>query len=133
LLAAIALIIPVTAYVVAVMPILHQVLASGCQQRTSQAIRQACSASPKPRTVLLSDGKGQYRVETQQKVLNDFVPTCWYQQTWPTSHITQGTICSRLTAERCVSISGPTLLRTSGGTKTEERLAEDAALLAAYC
>lgn len=51
LLAAIALIIPVTAYVVAVMPILHLVLASGCQQRTSQAIRLACSASPKPRTV----------------------------------------------------------------------------------
>jgi N-hydroxyarylamine O-acetyltransferase len=49
------------------------------------------------------------------------------------SHFTQGTICSRLTAERCVSISGRTLLRTSGGTKTEERLAEDAALLAAYC
>jgi N-hydroxyarylamine O-acetyltransferase len=81
---------------------------------------------------VLKDGTPQYRIEMRQRVLDDFVPTCWYQQTSPASHFTQGTICSRLTADGRVSISGRTLLRTSSGARTEERLADDAALLAAY-
>jgi N-hydroxyarylamine O-acetyltransferase len=81
---------------------------------------------------VLKDGKPQYRIEMRPRVLDDFVPTCWYQQTSPASHFTQGTICSRLTADGRVSISGRTLLRTSGGARSEERLADDAALLAAY-
>jgi N-hydroxyarylamine O-acetyltransferase len=81
---------------------------------------------------VLKDGKPQYRIEMRHRVLDDFVPTCWYQQTSPASHFTQGTICSRLTADGRVSISGRMLLRTSGGARTEERLTDDAALLAAY-
>ena len=81
---------------------------------------------------VMKDGKPQYRIEMRPRLLDDFVPTCWYQQTSPASHFTQGTICSRLTAEGRVSISGRTLLRTSGGARTEEPVADDAALLAAY-
>jgi N-hydroxyarylamine O-acetyltransferase len=81
---------------------------------------------------VLRDGKPQYRIETRARLLDDFVPTCWYQQTSPSSHFTQGTICSRLTEDGRVSISGRTLIRTSGGARTEEQLADDAALLAAY-
>jgi N-hydroxyarylamine O-acetyltransferase len=81
---------------------------------------------------VLKDSNPQYRIEMRPRLLGDFVPTCWYQQTSPSSHFTQGTICSRLTAEGRVSISGRTLLRTSGGARTEEPVADDAALLAAY-
>jgi N-hydroxyarylamine O-acetyltransferase len=81
---------------------------------------------------VLKDGKPQYRMETRPRLLDDFEPTCWYQQTSPASHFTQGTICSRLTDDGRVSISGRTLIRTSAGARTEQQLADDAALLAAY-
>jgi N-hydroxyarylamine O-acetyltransferase len=81
---------------------------------------------------VLRDGKPQYRIETRPRLLEDFAPTCWYQQTSPSSHFTQSTICSRLTDDGRVSISGRTLIRTSAGARSEEQLADDAALLAAY-
>jgi N-hydroxyarylamine O-acetyltransferase len=66
------------------------------------------------------------------RLLDDFTATCWNQQTSPSSHFTQSTICSRLTDDGRVSISGRTLIRTTGGERAEERLADDAALLGAY-
>jgi N-hydroxyarylamine O-acetyltransferase len=66
------------------------------------------------------------------RVLEDFLPTCWYQQTSPSSHFTQGTICSRLTDDGRVSIAGRLLIRTSAGQRTEEQIAGDEELLAAY-
>jgi N-hydroxyarylamine O-acetyltransferase len=81
---------------------------------------------------VLKDGSPQYRVERRERDLDEFVPTCWYQQTSPQSHFTQGTICSMLTPEGRISIAGRTLIRTSGGTRTEEELSTDGELLAAY-
>ncbi len=81
---------------------------------------------------VLRDGTPQYRIETRPRLLDDFGPTCWYQQTSPSSHFTQSTICSRLTGDGRVSISGRTMIRTTGGERAEERLADDTALLAAY-
>jgi N-hydroxyarylamine O-acetyltransferase len=81
---------------------------------------------------VLKDGKPQYRVEMRPRQLDDFLPTCWYQQTSPSSHFTQSTICSRLTDDGRVSISGRTLIKTSGAARSEEQLPDDAALLAAY-
>jgi len=81
---------------------------------------------------VLKDGVPQYRIETRERSLADFVPTCWWQQTSPLSHFTQGTICSRLTPDGRVSISGRMLIQTQGGTRTEQRLDSDNALLAAY-
>lgn len=78
------------------------------------------------------DDVPQYRIERRPRALDEFGPTCWYQQTSPESHFTQSTICSRLTEDGRVSISGRTLIRTSGGTRTEEQLTGDEALLAAY-
>ncbi len=77
------------------------------------------------------DGQRQYRIETRPRSLADFVPTCWWQATSPASHFTQGTICSRLTEDGRMSLSGSTLIRTSGTARTEEQLDEDA-VLAAY-
>jgi N-hydroxyarylamine O-acetyltransferase len=81
---------------------------------------------------VLKDGRPQYRIETRERSLADCVPTCWWQQTSPASHFTRSTICSRLTAGGRVSISGRTLIQTEGGTRTEQQLAGDDALLAAY-
>ena len=81
---------------------------------------------------VLKDGQPQYRIERRERSLEDFVPTCWWQQTSPGSHFTQGTICSRLTEDGRISVSGRTLIRTTGRSRTEEQLDTDDAVLAAY-
>jgi len=82
---------------------------------------------------VLKDGEPQYRMELRRRFLPDFVATCWWQQTSPLSHFTEGPVCSRLTEDGGrISISGRTLIRTSNGSRTEEQLAGDDALLAAY-
>ena len=81
---------------------------------------------------VLKDGQLQYRIEPRPRSLADFVPTCWWQQTSPGSHFTQATICSRLTEDGRVSISGRSLIVTSAGSRTEHPLASDEAVLAAY-
>jgi N-hydroxyarylamine O-acetyltransferase len=81
---------------------------------------------------VLKDGKPQYRIEPRPRSLADFVPTCWWQRTSPGSHFTQATICSRVTEDDRVSISGRTLIVTSAGSRTEHLLASDEAVLAAY-
>jgi N-hydroxyarylamine O-acetyltransferase len=78
------------------------------------------------------DGEPQYRIERRERSLTDFVPTCWWQQTSPQSHFTVAAICSRLTEDGRVSISGGELIRTSGSTRTQEQLPTDQAQLAAY-
>lgn len=81
---------------------------------------------------VLREGEPQYRIEQRPRVLADFVPTCWWQQTSPQSHFTRSTVCSRLTGDGRISLSGRTLIRTSGGTRTEQPLGTDDAVLAAY-
>jgi N-hydroxyarylamine O-acetyltransferase len=81
---------------------------------------------------VLKDGQPQYRLETRERTLADCVPTCWWQQTSPQSHFTRSTICSRRTEDGRVSISGRILFTTRDGTKTEQRIDTDDALLAAY-
>ena len=81
---------------------------------------------------LFKDGEPQYRIELRERSLADFIPTCWWQQTSPLSHFTRSTVCSRLTDDGRISITGRTLIATSGGSRTEQQLASDDALLAAY-
>ena len=81
---------------------------------------------------VFKDGKLQYRVERRGRSLADFVPTCWWQQTAPESHFTHSTICSRLTDDGRISLSGRTLIVTSGETRTQQQLADDEVILAAY-
>jgi N-hydroxyarylamine O-acetyltransferase len=78
------------------------------------------------------DAMPQYRLELRKRSLNDFGPTCWYQQTSPASHFTKSTICSRLTDSGRISLSGRTLIRTVGGARSEEELTTDDDVLAAY-
>jgi len=81
---------------------------------------------------VLRDAKPQYRLELRERSLSDFGPTCWYQQTSPASHFTRSTICSRLTDDGRISLSGRTLIRTIDGSRTEEQLMTDDDVLAAY-
>jgi N-hydroxyarylamine O-acetyltransferase len=81
---------------------------------------------------VLKDGKPEYRLETRARSLADCGPTCWWQQTSPQSHFTRSTICSRLTPGGRLSISGRMLIQTQDGTRTEQKLDTDDALLAAY-
>jgi N-hydroxyarylamine O-acetyltransferase len=81
---------------------------------------------------VLRDGQPQYRIERRERSLEDFVPTCWWQQTSPASHFAQSTICSRLTEDGRISVSGRALVRTAGRLRTEEPLPTDDAVLAAY-
>jgi N-hydroxyarylamine O-acetyltransferase len=81
---------------------------------------------------VLKDGAPQYRIEPRERSLADFVPTCWWQQTSPQSHFVQGPVCTLLTDGGRITISGRTLIETTGGSRTETELASDEALLAAY-
>jgi N-hydroxyarylamine O-acetyltransferase len=88
---------------------------------------------------VFKDGQLQYRIETRERALDDFVPTCWWQQTSPRSHFTTSVVCSRLTEDGGrISIGGRRLIRTEAGQhteagqRTEEDLPDDQAVLAAY-
>ncbi|HEX8005301.1 MAG TPA: arylamine N-acetyltransferase [Trebonia sp.] len=81
---------------------------------------------------VVKDGQPQYRLELRERALDDFVPTCWWQQTSPRSHFTRSVICSRLTEDGRISISGRRLIHTVGGQRIEENLPDDQAVLAAY-
>ena len=81
---------------------------------------------------VLKGGTPQYRVETRERALVDFRPTCWYQQSSPDSHFTQGTICSRLTEHGRVSVAGALLIETRDGQRAERTIEGPQALLAAY-
>jgi N-hydroxyarylamine O-acetyltransferase len=81
---------------------------------------------------VLKDGQPTYRIEPRGRSLDDFIPTCWWQQTSPGSHFTRSVICSRLTEQGRVSLSGRTLILTRGGSRTEEQLPTEDAVLSAY-
>jgi len=81
---------------------------------------------------VVKDGQPQYRFELRERALADFVPTCWWQQTSPQSHFTRSVICSRLTGDGRISISGRRLIRTVADQRLEEDLPGDQAVLAAY-
>jgi N-hydroxyarylamine O-acetyltransferase len=81
---------------------------------------------------VIKDGQPQYRIEPRERALEDFVPTCWWQQTSPRSHFTTSVVCSRLTSGGRISISGHRLIRTVDGQRSEDDLPDDQAVLAAY-
>jgi N-hydroxyarylamine O-acetyltransferase len=81
---------------------------------------------------VVKDGRPQYQLELRERALEDFVPTCWWQQTSPQSHFTKSVVCSRLTEDGRISISGRELIRTAGGLRIEEDLPDDQAVIAAY-
>ncbi|MFF7211493.1 arylamine N-acetyltransferase [Streptomyces sp. NPDC008238] len=80
------------------------------------------------------DGEPVFRLETRPREIADFEVGSWYQQTSPHSHFTRSLTCSRLTEDGGrLTLSGRTLITTApDGTRREEALGTDAAVLAAY-
>ena len=81
---------------------------------------------------VLRDGAPQYRIERRRRALEDFAPTCWWQQTAPESHFTRSVVCSLRTETGRISIAGRRLIRTTGPSRAESELATDDDVLAAY-
>jgi N-hydroxyarylamine O-acetyltransferase len=81
---------------------------------------------------LFRDGTVQYRIEPNARVLADFAAMCWYQQHSPGSHFTRSLICSRLTADGRVTLSGRRLIVATGDERQEFEIDDDQQLLAAY-
>ena len=62
----------------------------------------------------------------------EFGPTCFWTQTSAESHFTRSLTCSLLTRDGRITLSGDKLITTTGGDRVEEKLPDDAAILAAY-
>lgn len=78
------------------------------------------------------DGKPQFRLEPRPRVLDDFRAGAWWHRTSPDSHFPRSVVCSRLTPEGRITLSGRKLVTTVRGERHEQPLADDAAVLAAY-
>ncbi|MEU2154270.1 arylamine N-acetyltransferase [Streptomyces sp. NPDC019396] len=81
---------------------------------------------------VLRDGKPQFRVEARPRVLADFEAGAWYHRTSPASHFTQSLVCSRLTGNGRITLTGRKLVTTVHGVREERQLGDDAEVLAAY-
>ncbi|MET8472616.1 arylamine N-acetyltransferase [Streptomyces sp. NPDC006422] len=82
--------------------------------------------------LVLRDGDPQYLLEQRPRALRDFEAGAWYHRTSPASHFTRSLVCSRLTEDGRITLSGHTLTTTVGGRRTRTELPTDAALLEAY-
>ncbi|MBG0564290.1 arylamine N-acetyltransferase family protein [Actinoplanes aureus] len=81
---------------------------------------------------VIKDGTPAYRIERRVRTLDEFRPTCWYQQTSPDSHFTRGDVCTRLDGDGRITLSGRKLIRTGAAGRTETLLDSGEAVLAAY-
>ena len=84
------------------------------------------------RLVLLRRDEGgawepQYRFGLEPHAYADYAEMCRFHQTSPESHFTRGRVCSRLTAEGRLTLSGPRLIETRGGQKVERELEGESA------
>ena len=110
----------------------HPLLLDGRREQHDPAGVFQVTAAPDGDADVLKDAEPQYRLERRARSLEDFVPTCWWQQTAPQSHFRTGLICSLLTDDGRISLSGRTLIMTSDGVRTQRELADDDAVLGAY-
>ncbi|WP_328538795.1 arylamine N-acetyltransferase family protein [Streptomyces sp. NBC_00344] len=81
---------------------------------------------------VVRDGKPQYRVDPRSRELADFEAGAWYHRTSPDSHFTRSLICSRLSEQGRITLSGGRLLTTAQGEKHATELDTDERVLAAY-
>jgi N-hydroxyarylamine O-acetyltransferase len=73
----------------------------------------------------------QYRFGLEPHVFDDYAEMCHFQQTSPESHFTRARICSRLTSDGRVTLSGARLITTRGSEKVERELEGEAEYTAA--
>ncbi|MCW2757617.1 MAG: acetyltransferase [Nocardioidaceae bacterium] len=73
-------------------------------------------------------GARELRIEQRPRVLDDFVPTCWFQQTSPASHFTRNVTCSLPTSYGRITLAHRLLITTVDGQRTERVLTDDEVL-----
>ncbi|AZM51369.1 acetyltransferase [Streptomyces sp. WAC 01529] len=81
---------------------------------------------------VVKDGKPQYLLESRPRALDDFTSGAWYHRTSPESHFTRSLVCSIVTGDGRVTLSGRTLTATVEGERRITELATEAEVLAAY-
>lgn len=81
---------------------------------------------------VLKDGKPEYRLERRPRHLADFRAAAWYHRSCPASGFTRSLVCSRLTADGRITLSGSTLKRTVGEQQETSELSTDTEVLDAY-
>ncbi|MHC5260277.1 arylamine N-acetyltransferase family protein [Streptomyces sp. UC4497] len=82
--------------------------------------------------LVLRNGEPQYLLEQRPRTLRDFEAGAWYHRTSPASHFTQSLVCSRLTEDGRITLSGHTLTTTVDDDRTVTELPTDASVLEAY-
>ncbi|MET0650073.1 MAG: arylamine N-acetyltransferase [Pyrinomonadaceae bacterium] len=68
----------------------------------------------------------QYRFRLEPHAYADYAEMCRFHQTSPDSHFTRNRVCSRLTPDGRLTLSGARLITTHGGERHERELANDA-------
>lgn len=81
---------------------------------------------------VLRDGVPRFRVDQRPRALADFEAGAWYHRTSPASGFTRSLVCSRLTEDGRITLTGRKLVTTVHGERTEQELGDDADVLAAY-
>ncbi|WP_447035241.1 arylamine N-acetyltransferase family protein [Streptomyces sp. DSM 118878] len=77
-------------------------------------------------------GSPQYVLELRPRELADFSAGAWYHRTSPESHFTRNLVCSILTEDGRITLSGRKLTTTVGGERQVTELTSKAQVLAAY-
>ena len=72
--------------------------------------------------ILMRDSEPQYRFSLKPYGFADYEEMCRFHQTSPESHFTQNLICSRVTGNGRITLSGMKLITTSGQQRHEETL-----------
>ena len=72
--------------------------------------------------ILMLDSQPQYRFSLQPYGFADYEEMCHFHQTSPESHFTQNLICSRVTGDGRITLSGMKLITTSGAERQEQTL-----------
>ncbi|MER8183463.1 arylamine N-acetyltransferase [Kitasatospora sp. NPDC094015] len=78
------------------------------------------------------NGKPLYRLDDRPTRLDDFAPTLWWWRTSPESPFLQDVFCSLRTEDGRITLKGNQLSVAAGRERSNEELADDAAVLAAY-
>ncbi|MEC4014809.1 arylamine N-acetyltransferase family protein [Streptomyces sp. H27-D2] len=81
---------------------------------------------------ILKDGTPEFRLEQRPRVLSDFTTGSWWHRTSPKSGFTKGLVCTRITPEGRITLTGRKLVTTVAGERSERMLGTDAEVLAAY-
>ncbi|RSS53424.1 arylamine N-acetyltransferase [Streptomyces sp. WAC01280] len=81
---------------------------------------------------VLRDGKPQYRLEVRPRELADFTAGAWYHRTSPDSHFPRSLICSLLTEDGRITLSGSKLITRTHGERVDRMLDGDEEVRDAY-